>query len=78
MVLILVMGKSQQGKSTLVKLLTGDESIACGEYGVGKSCTQKITSYVSKLHFKGSRFIDCVGTMDNDSMIDPGQLREAV
>jgi len=40
--LIIVLGQTQTGKSSVIKDLTGDDSIICGKSGNGGSTTKAI------------------------------------
>lgn len=60
-------GHSQTGKSSSIKLLTGDKSIKCGEYGYGTSTTSDIRIYrdsqpkMSQYYYH----VDTIGLGDN-------------
>ena len=42
---LLWFGSSQTGKSSSIKLLTGNHTIKCGEYGKGRSTTADVKVY---------------------------------
>jgi len=67
---IMCFGHTQTGKSSFIKLMTGNQTIKCGEFGVGKSTTSDIRAYkdVTKKHpsLKNSYvYIDSIGLGDN-------------
>lgn len=73
-------GYTQTGKSSSIKLLTGDNSIICGEYGVGKSTTNTINIYKeiqSKL-IKPYLHCDTIGLGDNTMLYDNQAIRENI
>ncbi len=60
-------GATQTGKSSTLKLLTGDESVVCGEYGKRESITSNIRLYreIKSKTFKPYVHIDTIGFGDN-------------
>ncbi len=75
------MGGSQAGKSSSIKLITRDPRIACGEYGVGRSCTYRLSTYKSKPEAVPARghplmHLDTVGLFDNRLVLDEQALTE--
>ena len=60
-------GATQTGKSSTLKLLTGDESVKCGDYGKRESTTSNIRLYreIKSKMSKPYMHIDTIGFGDN-------------
>jgi len=74
---ILCFGYTQTGKSSLIKYLTGDDSIVVGEEGLGESTTNTINIYrvlKPKLSMK-LIFMDTIGLGDNTLKFNTGEIR---
>ena len=73
---LLWFGKSQTGKSSSIKLLTGDETIQCGVYGEGRSTTSAVRCYEEKQHKLGDVYchIDSIGLGDNRLKYDDKEI----
>ena len=70
--ILLFVGPSQAGKSSSIKLLTGDQSIVCGNFGKGHSTTNKIKVY-KEFHQKlGKPYLhmDTIGLEDTSLQFD--------
>lgn len=69
---ILCFGYTQTGKSSLIKHLTGDSTIICGQEGSGESTTSSINIHrtiTARLSIK-LLFIDTIGLGDNSLKFD--------
>lgn len=73
-------GATQTGKSSTLKLLTGDESVVCGDYGKRVSTTYDIRIY-SEIKSKMSQqflHIDTMGFGDNRLKYTDEDIRNKV
>jgi|688.fasta_scaffold1402038_1 hypothetical protein len=73
-------GATQTGKSSSIKLLTGNDSIACGALGRGASTTSEISLY-SELRSKMSRpylHMDTIGFGDTRLNFSDAEIRTKI
>ena len=71
---------SQTGKSSSIKLLTGDQTIMCGVYGEGGSTTSEVKLY-SDIKPKLTQryyFVDTIGLGDNRLRYNDTEIRNHI
>lgn len=71
---------SQTGKSSSVKLLTGDKTIQCGVYGKAQSTTSLIQVYQEKEPKLKEKYhhIDTIGVADNRLKYNDQEIKNQI
>ena len=78
--ILLWVGPSQAGKSSAIKLITGDPSIVCGSFGSGNSTTNEINIY-KELHQKLDKpylHMDTIGLGDTRVKYDDKEIMNRI
>lgn len=78
--ILLWVGSTQVGKSSAIKLLTDDNQIVCGEYGIGSSTTYQIKIHHENVHRLGKAYLhmDTIGLGDNRLQYDDNEIMKKI
>ena len=77
---LLWVGKSQTGKSSSIKFISGDPSIKCGKYGTGNSTTYQIKVHKDQGEKLSQSYchIDTIGLGDTRLKYNDKEIRNNI
>jgi predicted GTPase len=78
--ILLWVGPTQVGKSSAIKLITEDENIVCGRFGIGSSTTNNIKVHYERRPKLGRSYLhmDTIGLGDNRLTVNDDEIMKQI